>query len=771
MLNRHPRCRQNSALGPYNIKINLITGKVLFMRRKLSGLILIFALLAGVVWTGGTAAPTQAGVDPVDLVSAEHMLTYIDALTAIQPYSGWRNSASSGEREARDYVAATLGDMDYLNGLGMTVTPQEFNVLTGVEIWEAQLILTIGGQPVEIPANALRGPRWDLKQALRYDSDGAFNDSIRNPVIVDSADVLLVLSDGDLQSASRQNLDGKILIVNYELVDRSILGIQPAAQNAWGLVQKNPAGIVLVTQYSNQIGESHGTFVGDVSAFDYVQSSNNPPVLYARIEDMAGAGIAGWDDLDAVEAARMTWDVDVFAPGKSGNMIAYLPGQDSSKAVILGAHIDSPNSPGAMDDGSGSASLLEVAHVLNESQTQPAVDLYLVWYGSEELGLYGSQIFAATHQDLLDRTLAVLNLDCLTHPLDTLKPALSLNTWSFARLGDDSIPWPDYLAGYANALNIKTRPADLLLLEADNSSYAGFGVPQTNVIYEDTARMDAVGGVHYAGHLHDPYDTVDLARLEQDTLADMARIAVIAALKTGEDQPVLRVTPEATRRAVIVGSHSESPGFSPTIYADFSMALLMAGMDVDLIPYGEPVTAETLDNAALVFVLPSNDYPSVEGDVNLYDVAWDQAEIDVLESYVAGGGLLVLANSALMRDFVNRPIHANEDWSDMNDLAGRFGVTFKAGRVATDHVMPQADTPVTGGITWLTLFPDSTVPFEITEGHVLASAGNKNLIAQIPHGDGEVLVFADMGFFASLYAETPPNLPFWVNLAAYAMGR
>jgi hypothetical protein len=654
----------------------------------------------------------------------------------------------------------------------MTVTTQEFNTLTGFEVRESRVSFTVDGQAVDIPADALRGPRWDLPQTRRFDSDGAFNDADPDPVTVESADVQLILRTTDLSNAARQDLSGKILIVDYRLVDRSVMGIETAAISASMLVQQNPAGIVLVTQFSNKIGESHGAFIGDLSAFGYVKSPNNPPVLYARLEDMAAAGIADWSDLARVEAVDMTWDVDVFTPGQSGNVIATIPGTDSAHPVILSGHIDSPNSPGAMDDGSGSAILLEVARVLDESRTQPPADVVLVWYGSEELELYGSQNFVLTHQELIDRAAAVLNLDCLTHPLDSIHATLSLNTWSFFRFGDDRLPWPDYLGSYADDLNIDVNLNDLPVLEADNSSYAGFGTPQANVIYENADIMESVGGVHYAGHLHDPYDTVELARLEQDTLVDMAQLAVIAATKTGVDQPDLRVTPAASRRAVIVGTHSESPSFSPTIYTDWGMALLMAGLDVDVIPYGEPLTADALDNAALVFVLPSNDYPSAEGgDVDVYDVAWDQAEIDVLENYVNAGGLLMLVNSSLLRDFVNRPIHANEDWSDLNDVGARFGVTFTAGRVNTNKFMPQSDTPFTQGITLLTLFQGSAVPFEITDGRVLAAVRGQNLIAQIPHGEGEVLVFADMGMFAGPYGETPVNLPFWTQLAEYAAGR
>jgi hypothetical protein len=632
--------------------------------------------------------------------------------------------------------------------------------------------VTIGGQPVEIAADALRGPRWNLKRAIRFDSDGTFNDADPDPVVVESGEVMFALDQNELWSVANQDLGGKIVLVNYAAVDRSILGTQTAVENAWALAAANPAGIVLVTQYSNVPGESHGAFVGDENPFNWVEAPSNPPVLYARIEDMAEAGITGWDDLAAVEGARMVWDVDVFSPGTSGNLIARIPGQDSSRAVILGGHIDSPNSPGAMDDGSGSAVLLEVARVINEAEMQPATDVYLVWYGSEETGLYGSAYFVMTHQEVLDRALAVLNVDCLTHPLDGITPTLALNTWSFGRFGDDRILWPEYLANHAAALGIQTKQVDRFELEADNSSYAGFGVPHANLIYEDYDTMEALGGVHYAAHLHDPYDTVDLVRLEQDVLVDMARIAVIAALRTGEEQPVLRVAPDATRRAVLVGSHTETANFSPMLYTDFGMALLMQGLDVDLIPYGETLTAEALDNAAVVIVLPSADYPDAASDLSVYDVAWTEAEVDVLEDYARSGGLLVLTNSAYYNDFVNRPATVNEDWADMNAVGARFGVTFKEELVGADRVMPESGTPFTEDVAWLAMLEANAVPFDLTEGRVLAAVGGSNVMAHIPVGDGgEVLVLGDVGMFATPYGQTPLNLGFWENLAAYAAGR
>ncbi len=744
------------------------------MRLRLVVCFMISALLAGIIAWPGDPALIQAQNDPnlVDLVSLDSMLGYLTDLTSIQPYSGWRNSASSGEQEAVDYVAKTVGDMDFLTGLGLTTEQQEFHVYSSTEIWTSELVVTVSGEAISVPADAQRGPRWALERAIRFDSDGTFNDAESDLVVV-SGEVVLVPDADTVYNLRGADMSGKILIVNYAAVDRSIMSTDSAAENAWTLVDTNPAGILLLTQFSNTAGESHGAFVGDVSAFDWVESEFNPPVLYARIEDMAPAGDMTWKDLALIESAELTWDVDVFSPGTSRNLIVRIPGADSSRNVILGAHIDSPNSPGALDDGSGSVVLLEVARVLNESQTQPPVDVYLVWFGSEELGLYGSAHFVVTHQELLDNSLAHLNVDCLTHPLDGLKVALGLETWSFARMGDDSLHWSDYLAAEAEALGIEVHVEDTFLPVSDSSSFAGFGIPHANLIYSDDTVFYTIGGsVHYGGHLHDPYDTVALVEPYGDVLVDMAQIAVIAATQTGADQPTLRVMQDdPVGRAVFVGTHTEATTLSPIVSTEIGLALIAAGLDVDMIPFGQTITADDLADAKIVFALPPHDYPEAANGEDQYDVAWSDDEIALITEYVNKGGVLVLINSANALDFAGRQAGVNEDWADLNALGAPFGITYVEDVITSKYANIDSGMALMEGITSVVLLKENGVPFEIAQGEVLASVNGQPVIAMVEHGEGAVIAMADWGFFTTEYGESPRNLRFWKNLGAFAAGR
>jgi hypothetical protein len=711
--------------------------------------------------------PDALPVDAYQLVSQDSLFDYLTALTAIQSYSGWRNSATEGEAEALDYMADQLKQFEYLNEAGLTIERQAFHVFLATELWETRLDVQIAGQEFEIPADGLRGHRDLISRSLYFDSDGTLNDSNRDPVVVNGP-IVVVRTVDDIFALKPDDVKGIVMFVDYATIDIS-QAEERAYDRAAALLTTEPAGIVVITHFSNAQRESHGAFIGDGQPFGWLDVNRMPPILYVRLEDMKTAGIRSWEDLAQIKSARMTWDADVFSPGTSGSLIARIPGADSLHAVILGGHIDSPNSPGAMDDGSGSVVLLEVARVLNEARLQPPMDLYLVWFGSEELSIYGSAHFAATHQDLLDRTTAMLQVDMLSRSVDGIVPYLNLVTWSYGRHGDDRLTWPEYLTRKSDQLGITTRPIDRYAIESDNSAFAGFDVPNANLIYIDEPAMMRLGSIHYASHIHDPYDTVELARESGEALKQMAQVALAAALETGRDDPELRVAPSPDRRALFVASHTEPVQVGPSGFIDMAMTLTWAGFDVDMIPYGQPLTRSDLANANLVVALPVMDYPSPDGgDVTLYDEAWSPAEIDGLEDYVANGGVLVLTNSTHRLNLYNRTFDDNEDWPDVNALAARFGVTFYERIVRGTQARVIGDHPLIKDVKYLKVVEGNSVPFTATMGLTLAQGpGGVTVAAVIDRGQGHVLVLADVGMLDTADGDLI-NLPFWRNLANYA---
>ncbi|MDQ3803311.1 MAG: M28 family metallopeptidase [Acidobacteriota bacterium] len=88
---------------------------------------------------------------------------------------------------------------------------------------------------------------------------------------------------------------------------------------------------------------------------------------------------------------------DGYRVGAVQNIIARVPGTGQGEAVLLAAHYDSgPNAPGASDDGSGVAALLETARALKA--TPPLKnDVVLLFTDGEEPGLLGAAAFVRHH--------------------------------------------------------------------------------------------------------------------------------------------------------------------------------------------------------------------------------------------------------------------------------------------------------------------------------------------------------------------------------------
>jgi hypothetical protein len=92
----------------------------------------------------------------------------------------------------------------------------------------------------------------------------------------------------------------------------------------------------------------------------------------------------------AVARRPMPETTDELAQRIWNNIIVELPGTDlAHEVLILGAHFDAfPGTPGADDNGTGTAALLEIARILKDVPLRRTVRL--VFFNLEEIGLRGS---------------------------------------------------------------------------------------------------------------------------------------------------------------------------------------------------------------------------------------------------------------------------------------------------------------------------------------------------------------------------------------------
>lgn len=88
-------------------------------------------------------------------------------------------------------------------------------------------------------------------------------------------------------------------------------------------------------------------------------------------------------------------------------------GKDLKKpAIVIGAHMDTLDGimPGAGDDASGSADIMEIARVLMSSSVQLKRPVYFIWYAAEERGLVGSQFVVKEFLKILLRLKRLFSL-------------------------------------------------------------------------------------------------------------------------------------------------------------------------------------------------------------------------------------------------------------------------------------------------------------------------------------------------------------------------
>jgi len=134
---------------------------------------------------------------------------------------------------------------------------------------------------------------------------------------------------------------------------------------------------------------------------------------YTGTENCTKASQYIYDEFQAmgVPVEFHNWTFDKFT---DRNVVATLQGTDiSSNAIfIICAHYDTVRiSPGANDDGSGVAAILATAKIL--SQYSFNYTIRFIAFSGEEVGLYGSYLYARDASQRGDNIVAVINADML----------------------------------------------------------------------------------------------------------------------------------------------------------------------------------------------------------------------------------------------------------------------------------------------------------------------------------------------------------------------
>lgn len=340
--------------------------------------------------------------------------------------------------------------------------------------------------------------------------------------------------------------------------------------------------------------EKWAEWIRKLSGEEPVRVGGETVTIRTRLTSAMFNGAENARAFDYVLEQVSTWypkeqiEIDEYRPVTSSNsrqvwknLIVTLPGAGSSEEVIFSAHLDSivhsggdpaVSAPGAEDNASGSAALLEAARIFRFYRFERTIRF--IWFTGEEQGLLGSKAYVEDHPTT--QIVGVINLDMYGYDPDN-EACFELHVGSLAASDRVGQCFDQALKAYSP--NLKRDYVTNIMPYSDHASFWGKRVGAVEVLenhIEDNQPGGCTGSKE-SPFYHTPRDTIDKMNLPVGFDITRAGLAALAGMAhpLGEQtvQPTATAQPTRTLPRVtnpplpsVQPYRTPQPRFTPPVF-------------------------------------------------------------------------------------------------------------------------------------------------------------------------------------------------------------
>jgi hypothetical protein len=547
------------------------------MSDRAGSLMRVMALLLLLSAAAVSAPPPPAPPSP------KRLLDDVKALAS--PAMAGRRSGTPGAEAAARYIAQAFRAAGLAPGGAAGGYEQVFEVPTGVRLGTPNSLAIVG------PGARTLAPGRDFTP-LTVSGDGA-----RSSAVV-FAGYGITAPDLGYDDYAGIDVRGKIVL----LMTGEPRGRDPASpfrkpeayhyserRHKLINVREHGAAAVLLVTHPGAASDVLPALAGVAAPWSVLAVAVVRPVADALLGSSGTSVAAAAEAIDRALAPRsfVVPDVRVAVEvtlvrerSATANVIGILRGSDPAlkdEAVVVGAHYDhlglggegslDPDKlgvvhPGADDNASGTAAVMELARNFAAAGARPRT-LVFVAFAGEEMGLLGSAEYVRRPPVPLDRTVAMVNLDMIGRPREGKVYVTGVDSGSGLRT---------LVSDAARGLALQPELRGDPFAPSDQTSFYAAGRP---VLFLFTGAHD---------DYHRTSDTWD--KIDRQDLAAVTSFAgrIVAALATAQSRPVYAKI-EIPRSAASSGGRGYGPFFG--VVPDFGEAA-RAGVKVSGVRAGSP---------------------------------------------------------------------------------------------------------------------------------------------------------------------------------------